>query len=276
MNPMDDVDMNAGGFDAMADSSGAKGSTEKKKFKDKSILPVTIKQINKASREQGIISIDNTTPEMVKLFAIIDRCEEMATSVDYFLSDGTGTISAKRWKEKDIKDLQDDKCIEGAFVQVVGTLKEYNDTLSLQIFTMSEVMDYNALTHHILECILTHNLNTKGPIPGSTAAKLAGGNGGSAYNMGMGGNSMMAQSPGMGGNQRARNESGVEESLLRAIKDTCRSEEGTTVDLTLQYMVRTLQLTITREKVASMVENLTNDGVLYGTIDEMHFKSCED
>lgn len=199
----------------------------------------------------------------------------MATSVDYFLSDGTGTINAKKWKEKDVKDLQDEKCIEGAFVQVVGTLKEYNDTLSLQIFSMSEVTDYNALTHHILECILTHNINTKGPIPGSAAAKLAGGSGGSAYNMGMGGNTMMAQSPGMG-NQRARNDAGIEESLLRAIKDTCRSEEGTTVDITLQYMLQTLQMSITREQVHNMVENLTNDGVLYGTIDEMHFKSCED
>ena len=49
MNPMDDVDMNAGGFDAMADSSGAKGSAEKKKYKEKSILAVTIKQINKGA-----------------------------------------------------------------------------------------------------------------------------------------------------------------------------------------------------------------------------------
>jgi len=52
MNPMDDVDMNAGGFDAMADSSGAKGSAEKKKYKEKSILPVTIKQINKGTRHE--------------------------------------------------------------------------------------------------------------------------------------------------------------------------------------------------------------------------------
>ena len=44
MNPMDDVDMNAGGFDAATDS-GAKGSAEKKKFKEKALLPVTIRQI---------------------------------------------------------------------------------------------------------------------------------------------------------------------------------------------------------------------------------------
>jgi len=212
---------------------------------------------------------------MVKVFAIIERSEEMATSVDFTLSDGTGIIQGKKWKEKDVRDLQDARCIEGAFVQVVGTLKEYNETLSLQIYSMSEVTDYNALTHHILECILTHNINTKGPIPGSAAATKAGGNS-SAYNMGMGGNSMVMQSPAMGGNQRARNESGIEEQLLRAIKDTCGSEEGTTVDITLQYMLRTLNVQISREKVAMMVENLTNDGVLYGTIDEVHFKSCED
>jgi len=46
---MEDVDMNAGGFDAMADASGAKGSAEKKTFKNKSVLPVTIKQINKGT-----------------------------------------------------------------------------------------------------------------------------------------------------------------------------------------------------------------------------------
>jgi len=219
---------------------------------------------------------------MVKLFAIIERAEEMATSVDFTLSDGTGTIQCKKWKEKDIKDLQDDKCVEGAFVQVVGTLKEYNDTLSIQVYSMAEVSDFNALTHHILECILTHNINTKGPIPGSSAAAAKTGGAGNAYNMGMGlssnsaSNSMMMSSPAMGGNQRARNEADPSELLMRAIKDTCGSEEGTTVDRTLQYMVQTLHVQISREKVASMVEALTNDGVLYGTIDETHFKSCED
>ncbi len=269
MNPMDDVEMNAGGFDA-ANDAGAKGSADKKAFKNKTIQSVSIKQILKASREQGMVSIDNQTPEMVRLFAIIESDEHMSTSIEYRLNDGTGSIQAKKWKEKDAAEVQAGQCVTGSMVQVVGTLKEFNNVLSMQIFGMAPVSDWNALTHHLLDVILTHNINTKGPVPGSESAKSRQS---AAYNMGMGGTAAMV-SPGMGG--RIKTESALDDKLLKAIKQTSKPDIGTTVDMTFDYLTRTLGEKVTRDIVDRMVQALMNDGVLYTTIDEMHFQSCED
>ena len=277
MNPMDDVDMNAGGFDSMNGGSGGAGSAEKKTFKMKSILPVSIKMINTSGRDQGNIQIDNTNPEMVRIFGTIESMEQLATSVEYTINDGTGKIQAKKWKEqKEQGDPTEIPCVEGSFVEMVGNLKEFNESLSLQVFAVNIVEDWNALTHHLLDIILTHNFNTKGPIPGSeAAAAVAKPTGG--YNMGMGGGAMAMSPAGYGGGMRAQGggDAGLDDQLLKAIKATSGSEEGTTVDQTFDYMVKA-GANVTRDKVSRMVDNLTNDGVLYGTIDELHFKSCED
>jgi replication factor A2 len=290
VNPMDDTEgLNSGGFNAMNEASGGAGGKgdKGKPAKNKSILPVSIHQVRTAIKADGAFHIDNMTPEMIRVFGTIESVKNMSTSVEFTISDGTGSISAKKWKDQ--KDGQDPSAAasaagelwtEGAFVEVVGQLKDYQDATNLQIYEMWPVDDWNALTHHLLDIILSHNLNTVGPIPGSEMANKAP----TAYAAGAGVRGGHAgMSPAHGGyGKAAQAQSGgskdMDGHLLAAIKRTSNSEEGTTVEevfYSLSKDPKTASL-FTRETVARMVNTLTNDGMLYGTIDEMHFKSCED
>jgi hypothetical protein len=97
-------------------------------------------------------------------------------------------------------------------VRVVGSLRDYEGQRHVLIYEVELTVDFNTLTHHLLQIMLTHLKHTKGPIPvcsvlcalysvlwpspqprpqGSAAAQAAfpsnevGGSGGLNANMGM-------------------------------------------------------------------------------------------
>ena len=54
-------------------------------------------------------------------------------------------------------------------MRVVGSMKVYDGKVHMQVFDASVVEDWNELTYHLLDIVLVHNLQTKGPIPVSRA-----------------------------------------------------------------------------------------------------------
>ncbi len=265
MDPMNHVDMGAGGFDAMG--SGETKGSDKKVYKDKTILSVNVKQIKGAEKGPEGIKIDTCDVETVRAMGTITSVNEQSTSVEYVLNDGTGDIKVRRWVEKDQPKVEEAYalCKEGAFVSVVGNIKEYQDELSIQSFRMCIVDDYDEMTHHLLDVILSHNINTKGPIPGSAAA--------AATKIQVNTPNVYMNSPGM----RVVNDGGVdmEHQLMNAIRETgADTEEGTTVAQVQEYMNRN-GASVSMEGVQKMVNMCHENGVIYGTTDDDHFKSCD-
>lgn len=79
-------------------------------------------------------------------------------------------------------------------MRVIGVVKQYEGKLHIQVYDSTPVADWNELTHHLLDIILTHCQQTKGPVGGGAAA---GGYGASSFgtpnrvlNKGMGGVSL--------------------------------------------------------------------------------------
>ena len=54
---------------------------------------------------------------------------------------------------------------EGSMIRVVGNLRDYEGKKHLLVFDVFPVTDFNMLTHHILDVILTHCKHAIGPIP---------------------------------------------------------------------------------------------------------------
>lgn len=50
-------------------------------------------------------------------------------------------------------------------VRVVGNIRDYEGTKHILVFEIFAVEDFNQLTNHLLDVILTHCKHTKGPIP---------------------------------------------------------------------------------------------------------------
>ena len=98
-----------GGFDAMGGggfmdsvSSAVKQESGKKPGRgDRSIMPVTIKQLHDSTSSSDGFFIDNTQANQVRLLGIIEKVDDLSTSVNYQINDGTGTCECKFWKDSD-------------------------------------------------------------------------------------------------------------------------------------------------------------------------------
>ena len=58
-------------------------------------------------------------------------------------------------------------------VRVIGQLREYEEKKSILILNMTVIEDFNELSHHLLEVMLNHLQNTKGPILGAGASSVS-------------------------------------------------------------------------------------------------------
>ena len=54
---------------------------------------------------------------------------------------------------------------DGALVRVVGNLREFDGKVHLLVFDVTPVLDWNELSYHLLDIMLTHCQQTKGSIP---------------------------------------------------------------------------------------------------------------
>lgn len=50
-------------------------------------------------------------------------------------------------------------------VRVVGNIRDYEGSKHILVFEIFAVEDFNQLTNHLLDVVLTHCIHTKGPIP---------------------------------------------------------------------------------------------------------------
>lgn len=50
-------------------------------------------------------------------------------------------------------------------IKVIGNMRDYEGKRHLLVFDVSQLVNWNELTHHLLDVILTHLQHTKGPIP---------------------------------------------------------------------------------------------------------------
>jgi hypothetical protein len=93
--------MNGGGFmDSNGAGAGGKQDSGKKPGRgDRSIKPVTVKQLLEASSTPDGFFIDNTQVNQVRVMGIIESIEDLSTAVNYQINDGTGPCECKFWKD---------------------------------------------------------------------------------------------------------------------------------------------------------------------------------
>ena len=88
---------------------------------------------------------------------------KQTTNNVYVVEDGTGRIEVKTWNDEN-EEVQAMKCsglLENVYVQVIGQLKEFNNSKHVMAFDIKPVVDFNCLTHHYVECIYQHVQATK-------------------------------------------------------------------------------------------------------------------
>jgi replication factor A2 len=287
---MDPMGLDDGGFMAgAAGESGAGDSGKKKQFQDRSYICTTVKQLTDTAQNftGGDFKVDGVLCEYIKLCGTIESIESHTTSINYFINDTTGSIRCFVYLNKEddsSKKYQD--CLVGDVVRLVGQFRAGNgsDGASINTYKITKVTDFNEVTNHILETIFCHCYATKGPIPGSAGAASKN------YNMGMGSfgaaRSQGAFTPGApaygGGGSGVKVEAlgggdvSTRDAVIEAIRKTSSGDSGTTTHEVHNYLTRFGGLpSISINEVTKIVQGMTDEGLVYSTIDESHF-TCTD
>jgi len=210
------------------------------------------------------------------------------------LDDGTGVIEAKEWKPQEETEYQVQQRQlrrEGIYVRVVGQLRANKDRRNIAVHHMRPVTDYNELTFHLLEAIQAHLYFTRGGATRAAAAPGAAGAAGAAapqYGGGYGGGATVTVGAGYGGGAVGGGyrpgapamtgnpvPSGLPSGLnptqgrvMKVIKD-CRAPEGIHVEAIAQ------QLGMSLGEVRKTVEFLSEEGHIFSTTDEHHYRSTD-
>lgn len=255
-----------GGF--QVDTSGTPGGRPTGNKDRQSLIPTTIKQLKnappQANGDNGF-TLDGKDLYQVTVCGLIVSADEASTSLQYVINDGTGTIQVKMWMDSDGADAMAERKAqwkEGVVVRVVGNLRVFNSVKSLVAYSIQPIKDFNEYTFHFIDVVHTHLLHTKGkPEPPAAAAPagyapaIAGGiapTGGASYAAPQQGASAL-------------------DLVLKFFQSKGEaSESGCTVTDAANALASS---NVTVEQVRQHVEHLVNEGHLYSTIDDDHFKS---
>ncbi|KAF2018990.1 replication protein A, subunit RPA32 [Aaosphaeria arxii CBS 175.79] len=241
-----------GGF-IPGDGSQNSPSGGPKDYTRDTVRPVTIKQINDAQSVGEEFKIDGAQVAQLTFVGQIRNVSSQTTNLTYKLDDGTGSMEAKHWNDKDTADEPSpgrEKLVEGAYCRVWGKLKSFNDRKHVVATIIRPVEDKNEISYHLLEATYVHLHFTRGPI-----GEGSGGGGGSN------GAAQQQDSGGHGGAALAGHNS-VAKRVYEYLRTTPQTNEG------LHQQDIASNLKIDAAEVSAAGDQLLADGLIYTTVDD--------
>ncbi|EFN58502.1 hypothetical protein CHLNCDRAFT_140549 [Chlorella variabilis] len=265
------------GASQQAGGGGGGGASGKKNYdsKQQTLRALTIKQLHDANstRQDDTLLLDGKEITNVTLVGKVLSTSESGLTFGLKIDDGTGKADVKIWISEDDSELEKQRRAEwraGMYVRVHGHISNFGRTQDVLAFNIRTVTDHNEVTYHFLQCIFQHVHLTKGggDQAGAAAAPAPAAQG--AYG---------GAAPAVAG-YAAPAAAGYNPGGLTAIQsdlmtlfnapDAQASDAGISIDAVLSRSGGRYSLVQVREAV----EALQNEGHLYSTIDEHHFKSC--
>jgi replication factor A2 len=244
--------------------------------KNKGVSHVNIAQIKNASDdESAAFQIDGADIGQVIVIGVVRECDRKSTKISYTIEDFTGLIKAVQWvsEEEDMGDglgesSTTNQVREGMYVRCIGTVKPFAGQKQITSFKVEPITDYNEITYHILDTIRNHLCAKHGPL---TAKAAPGGNLNEAAGN-LNGGSNMGQYSASYTNANQSNNQGldpVQQSIMNLVSME-QSDEGVSV----HNLGASLQK-YSESQIRSALEELSNEGHVYSTIDDDHFKSTD-
>ena len=198
-----------------------------------------------------------------------------STSQMYTIDDGTGTVEVKMWVDTD--DAADGAATNnrsdlkvGAYARVYGHLRAFQGVRNVIAFNMRPVTDFNEITYHFLEVVYCNSHNGVR----AAAAAAAPGAGGAGAGAGVDGNAYAAPAAATMGNAAAAPAAAAAGDINQQVFAIFNGPQGASDQgVRVNDVVTQLNGRWTEEQVRGAVDHLVNEGHLYSTIDDDHFKS---
>jgi len=246
-------------------SPGGQGNTGSGGGKNKrqNVVPVMAGQILHSNEEE--FTVEGAPVGMVTLVGQVINIEKAATKTTYHIEDESGQMEVVQWVEEDAKTEEHG---EGSRVKVIGSIRTQAEKKHVMAFKIRSVASQAEMDGHLLSVELAkikiRQLQDKinGQVSG---AGFGGGLSNSMMGGGLGGGmSSMGASTGQSfGNKNY-------DTVYGLIKG-CREEQGLDKD----SIVNQCRGKMNKNDIESAIDFLSNEGHIYSTIDEDHFKTTD-
>jgi len=245
------------------------------------VVPLTVRLMAEAEEDPTAgFAVNGRTVNKVSCVARIVSVNKKTTSVDYQVEDSTGLFTVQKWIQE---GEQMEEFTPGTMVAIFGTLRTFQNRRNMSCYAIRRITDHNQLTHHFLDVMMTQHLLARGAMntqigsnPGMASAPLASNLGASAtssFNLGnqlQNNNAMMNVSAPQA---ELSNENFARKVLqIYSSPEVDDSDEGLSVIQVLQRL-QAKGIKSSEDMVRNAINVLSNEGQLYSTIDEHHFKS---
>jgi len=268
-------------------------------YDERKLSQVTIKQIKTAPPAHGDdpVMIDDSEVSQMHMIVRVMSMDVQSSHTDYKINDYTGNLDAKQWSNDD-QPTQQNQIAEGTWVHIYGKINNFQGRCSVNVFEIEPVTNFDEVTHHFTEVIFAHLSNLE-MAKKREMTQQSGGmmmdqgsmntmNNGNASGPGYGNqqNNQGMSNQGMGQGMDNNNNGGwnnnqgmdsgrdpLQQAVLNVVKHPqhANSETGCHVDRIFEK----LQPQYDRQTILDSINTLSEEGAMYSTLDEEHFKAVE-
>lgn len=257
-----------GGFMPSQTNDASGGMKDMRKPRtDQTVMPLTAKQLADASVVDEMVKIGDVELSHVMMVGVVKSVNPSQLMLKYVVDDGTGQVDVTWWMDDDgdaAASKRSSQVREGIYVRVVGKTRVYQDALQVTAFDVHPVTDHNEVTYHFLSCIKA-KLNAEA---NKSAAPAPAGTG---FAYGARPDPVSQTAPSAPMNMDTQDDNGLDSKhtqVLSIIAEHSMSEEGVGIGV-LQGKLPSMN----ESEIRNAIEFLSNEGHLYSTIDEDHFKA---
>ncbi|XP_075459891.1 replication protein A 32 kDa subunit isoform X1 [Ascaphus truei] len=244
-----------GGFGSPAATQGEK----KSRSRAQQIVPCTVSQLLSAIQSDEVFRIGEVELSQVTIVGIVRHAEKAPTNILYKVDDMTAApMDIRQWVDTDEASSENIVVPPGSYVKVAGHLRSFQNKKSLVAFKIVPIEDMNEFISHMLEVVHSHmSLNKQGtkPAVGGSALQTPG-------RIGMGDMG--------GGNDLQTNGLTAHQSQILNLIRSYKGPEGMSFE-----DLQTKQQGMNVNSIRQVVEFLSNEGHIYSTVDDDHYKSTD-
>jgi len=264
-------------FNSTFSSPGGNAGKDMKKTMIKYVVPVTCQAVHLCTPVEGESSTfehNNVRFSQICLLGLIRNVIKRANDVTYLIDDmSSSELVSVKLQAEEPDDMESAAAeakspqhtfIENQYVKVFGIIKSLQGQKNVQAYKIYPVGQLNEIAHHMLECMnasIHYCAKASGENYGGDVATSFGGVNASArpaY-----GDQTGAASASFGGL------SGLQLNLTNFIK-SAKTSEG----VELKEIINNFK-GIPANKIREALEFLSNEGQVYTTIDDEHFKTTD-
>ncbi|XP_041932393.1 replication protein A 32 kDa subunit-like isoform X1 [Alosa sapidissima] len=236
-------------------SIGVSATPEKPRFRPNAlcVVPCTVSQLHSATEIQSGFSMGEIEINMVSLVGIVRRVSSSMSSMLYLLDDMTGApIGARFWLDGEEDGVENSAIPPGTYVKIIGRLRSFENHRSVVGLHIRRLQDLNEITSHILEVTQAHMAYGNPPLHKTNNTSIS-------Y-------------IGTEQHQSVKNVEGFSPAQNEVFKLIKSYPDPSGISLKILSNCVTPQYLF---NIKNCLQFLTNEGHIYTTVDDDHFKAVD-